>query len=56
MGAPSAVVEEVRALRYDADPRPAREPWRTRRGELARAFVRAAIERTPGVVERATGG
>jgi hypothetical protein len=50
MGAPSDVVEEVRALRYDADPVPAREPWVTRRGELARAFVRAAIERTPGVM------
>ncbi|MGQ4516953.1 nucleotidyltransferase [Streptomyces sp. DW26H14] len=49
MGAPSAVVEEVRALRYDTVPEPAREPWRTRRGELARAFVRTAIERTAGI-------
>ncbi|MCF3964551.1 nucleotidyltransferase domain-containing protein [Streptomyces fuscigenes] len=51
MGAPSDVVEDVRALRYDPDPAPAREPWRTRRGELARAFVRAAVERTPGLGE-----
>ncbi|WP_051840234.1 nucleotidyltransferase domain-containing protein [Streptomyces sp. NRRL F-5126] len=45
MGAPAGVVEDVRALRYDPDPVPAAEPWRSRRGEEARAFIRAGIER-----------
>ncbi|MFF2407155.1 hypothetical protein [Streptomyces sp. NPDC058092] len=45
-GAPAEVVADVRGRRYDNDPRRASLPWRTRRGHLARTFVRAGIERT----------
>ncbi|MBP0460580.1 nucleotidyltransferase domain-containing protein [Streptomyces montanisoli] len=56
MGAPAAVVEDVRALRYDRDPVPAAEPWRSRRGEAARAFVRAGIDHVLGDDGEATPG
>jgi hypothetical protein len=45
-GAPTAVVEDVHRRRYGPDtPEDASGPagWRTRRGELAREFVRAGI-------------
>jgi hypothetical protein len=53
LGAPAEVVADIRARRYgpapDAPDAPgATEGWLTRRGELARTFVRSGIDRTLG--------
>lgn len=47
MGAPAAVVGDIRARRYGPAP-PASAEWRATRGELARTFVRDGIDRTLG--------
>jgi hypothetical protein len=48
MGAPAAVVADIRARRYGPAPPPATADWLARRGELARAFVRSGIDKTLG--------
>jgi hypothetical protein len=50
LDAPARVVAEIRARRYGpATAVPADSPeWRTERGELARTFVRAGIDKTLG--------
>ncbi|MFE4368890.1 hypothetical protein ACFRMN_11735 [Streptomyces sp. NPDC056835] len=45
-GAPAAVVEDIHRRRYGTADGPGTEEWLHRRGELARAFVRAGIEAT----------
>jgi hypothetical protein len=47
MGAPAGVVGDIRARRYGPAPAAAAD-WLARRGELARTFVRAGIDRTLG--------
>jgi len=45
LGAPADVVRDIYQRRYDAQLPPVGDSWRTRRGELARSFVRQGIER-----------
>jgi hypothetical protein len=48
LGAPAAVVADIRARRYGPAPDAPSAEWLTRRGELTRTFVRATIDRTLG--------
>jgi len=49
LGAPADVVADIRARRYGPAPdAPPSAEWLAQRGELARTFVRAAIDRTLG--------
>jgi hypothetical protein len=45
LGAPLRVVRDIEKRRYGGGGSPAWSPWRLRRGELARAFVRSGIDR-----------
>jgi hypothetical protein len=44
LGAPLRVVRDIEKRRYDGGGSPARSPWRVRRGNQARKFIRAGIE------------